>query len=84
MASRPRAFRLLQIGTCAAAAILFVGEAGTIPFDRGLELLLFTLLAALAFRLRVRYAGNFVGFEAAAAHVPICSRRKARGREAMN
>src|SRR5262249_15369804 len=29
-------------------------------------MLLFTLLAALAFRLRVRYAGNYLGLEAAA------------------
>jgi diguanylate cyclase (GGDEF)-like protein len=37
-----------------------------IPWDRFPEILFFTALAVLAFRLRVRYAGNYVGFEAAA------------------
>jgi len=66
MISRSRAFRLLQIGTCAAAAALFLLEARTIAVDRLGEILFFTLIAALAFRLRVRYAGNFLGLEAAA------------------
>ncbi len=64
--TRSRAFRLLQIGTSAAAAILFLIEARTIPVGRAGDLVFFTLLAALALRLRVRYAGNFLGLEAAA------------------
>jgi len=61
-----RAFRLLQIGTTAAAALLFLFEARGIPSDRAGEILFFVALATLAFRLRVRYAGNFLGLEAAA------------------
>ena len=37
-----------------------------IPWGRWPELLFFTALTALALRLRIRYAGNFVGVEAAA------------------
>ncbi len=66
MISRSRAFHVLQIGTSLAAALLFLLEARTISVDRAGEMLFFTLLAALAFRLRVRYAGNFLGLEAAA------------------
>ena len=64
--TRSSAFRFLQVGTCAAAALLFLLEARTIPVDRTVDLVFFTLLAALALRLRVRYAGNFLGLEAAA------------------
>jgi diguanylate cyclase (GGDEF)-like protein len=64
--TRSRAFRLLQISTSAAAAILFLLEARTVPVGRATDLVFFTLLAALALRLRVRYAGNFLGLEAAA------------------
>jgi diguanylate cyclase (GGDEF)-like protein len=50
----------------AAAIALFAAEVPTVPFDRPGELLFFIGLAAVAFRLRVRYAGNFLGLEAAA------------------
>jgi diguanylate cyclase (GGDEF)-like protein len=64
--TRSRGLRLLQIGTAVAAALLLLVEARTIPVDHAGEILFFILLAALAFRLRVRYAGNFLGLEAAA------------------
>jgi diguanylate cyclase (GGDEF)-like protein len=64
--SRPRAFQALQWTTVAAAIALFAAEVPTVPFDRPGELLFFIGLAAVAFRLRVRYAGNFLGLEAAA------------------
>jgi diguanylate cyclase (GGDEF)-like protein len=64
--TRSSGFRFLQIGTSAAAALLFLLEAHTIPVGRTVDLVFFTLLAALALRLRVRYAGNFLGLEAAA------------------
>jgi diguanylate cyclase (GGDEF)-like protein len=63
---RERAFRVLQVGTVAAAGLLFLALAPGIPFARWTEILFFVLLATLAFRLRVRYAGNYVGLEAAA------------------
>lgn len=63
---RRRAFRLLQIAVIAAAAVLFLLEAGSIPSNRTGEIAFFILLSTLAFRLRVRYAGNFLGVEAAA------------------
>jgi diguanylate cyclase (GGDEF)-like protein len=63
---RERAFRLLQVSTVAAAGLLFLLFAPGIPLARWPEILFFTLLATLAFRLRVRYAGNYVGLEAAA------------------
>lgn len=65
-AARERAFRALQIGTTVAAGLLFVVEARGIPVERPAEILFFTALTTLAFRLRVRYAGNFLGLEAAA------------------
>ena len=37
-----------------------------IPWDRFPQILFFTALAVLAFRLRVRYGRNYVGVEAAA------------------
>jgi len=64
--SRARAFRGLQVGACAAALALSAVLAPGIPWERSGEILFFTALAVLAFRLRVRYAGNFVGLEAAA------------------
>lgn len=63
---RSRALRFLRIATPAAAVLLFFAEAPGIPRDRPLEILFFIALAALAFRLRVRYAGNFLGLESAA------------------
>jgi diguanylate cyclase (GGDEF)-like protein len=66
MISRSSAFRLLQWSTVAAAVTLFAAEARTVSFARPYELLFFIALAAVAFRLRVKYAGNFLGLEAAA------------------
>ncbi len=63
---RPGAFRGLQIGTCAAAAALTAVLSPAVPWERYPEILFFTALGILAFRLRVRYAGNFLGLEAAA------------------
>jgi diguanylate cyclase (GGDEF)-like protein len=63
---RDRAFHGLQVAVCAAAAILLAALSTDIPWERWPELLFFTALAVLGFRLRVRYAGNFVGVEAAA------------------
>ncbi len=63
---RREAFRGLQAGICVAAAALLAGLSIDIPWTRWPEILFFTALAVLAFRLRVRYAGNFVGVEAAA------------------
>ncbi|MGE5277400.1 MAG: diguanylate cyclase [Acidobacteriota bacterium] len=67
---RDRAFRALQVGVTVAAAALFLVEIPTIPAGRGLEIAFFAGLTTLAFRLRVRYAGNFLGLEAAAL-VPV-------------
>jgi diguanylate cyclase (GGDEF)-like protein len=61
-----RAFPLLQAGVCAAAATMLAALAPGIPWDRLPEILLFTALSVLAFRLRVRYAENYIGVEAAA------------------
>src|SRR5215471_7569065 len=66
MISRARAFRLLQWSTVAAAIVLFVTEARTVSSARPLVLAFFIALAAVAFRLRVKYASNFLGLEAAA------------------
>ncbi|MGH9368079.1 MAG: diguanylate cyclase [Thermoanaerobaculia bacterium] len=63
---RDQAFRVLQIAVIAAAGLLFLLELPSIPAGKGLEIAFFTGLTALAFRLRVRYAGNFLGLEAAA------------------
>ncbi len=63
---RERAFRSLQIGVCGAAALLLAVLAPAIPWERLPAILFFTGLGVLAFRLRVRYGGNFVGLEAAA------------------
>jgi diguanylate cyclase (GGDEF)-like protein len=64
--NRQRTLRALQIGAPAAAVVLFLLEARSFPVDRLPEIAFFVALAALAFRLRVRYAGNFLGLEAAA------------------
>jgi diguanylate cyclase (GGDEF)-like protein len=63
---RLSAFRGLQAAVCAAAAILLAVLATDIDWTRWPEIVFFTALTVLAFRLRVRYAGNFVGLEAAA------------------
>ena len=63
---KPRAFRALQLGACGAAAALLAVLSPGIPWERWPELLFFTGLGVLAFRLRIRYGGNFVGLEAAA------------------
>ncbi|HEY2796372.1 MAG TPA: sensor domain-containing diguanylate cyclase [Thermoanaerobaculia bacterium] len=63
---RLRAFRGLQAAVCAAATILLGVLATDIDWSRWPEIVFFTALTVLAFRLRVRYAGNFVGLEAAA------------------
>lgn len=59
-------FRTLQIAVCAGAGAVLVALAPAIPWERWPELLFFTALSVLAFRLRVRYAENYVGLEAAA------------------
>ena len=64
--NRDRALRALLIGVPILALLLFLVEVSTLPSGRGLEIVFFAALAALAFRLRVRYAGNFLGLEAAA------------------
>jgi len=61
-----RALRALQIAVCAAAGALLAALLPGIPWERWPELLFFTALTTLAFRLRVRYAGNYVGVESAA------------------
>jgi diguanylate cyclase (GGDEF)-like protein len=66
MISRSRAFRLLQWGTVVAAVALFAAEARTVSSARPQETIFFIALAAVAFRLRVKYASNFLGLEAAA------------------
>jgi diguanylate cyclase (GGDEF)-like protein len=63
---RPRAFHALQVGVCGAAFALLAVLSPGIPWARWPEILFFTGLGVLAFRLRVRYGGNFVGLEAAA------------------
>ncbi len=63
---RPRAFYLLQVCVCGAAAALLAALSPGVPWERLPEILFFTALGVLAFRLRVRYGGNYVGLEAAA------------------
>ena len=63
---RPRRFRTFQIAVCLSSAALLGVLAAGVPWSRWPELLFFTGLALLAFRLRVRYAENYVGLEAAA------------------
>ena len=63
---RPRAFHLLQVGVCAGGAALLVLLCPGIPWERLPEIVFFTALGVLAFRLRVRTGGNYVGLEAAA------------------
>jgi len=63
---RPRAFYLLQVCVCGAAAALLAVLSPGIPWERLPEILFFTALGVLAFRLRIRYGGNYVGLEAAA------------------
>ena len=62
----PRRFRTLQAVVCAGAAILLAALLPAVPWARWPELLFFTALTVAAFRLRVRYAENYVGLEAAA------------------
>jgi diguanylate cyclase (GGDEF)-like protein len=63
---RRRLFFVLQVATALGAAVLFAAEVPEIPWSRWPEILFFALLAGVAFRLRVRYAGNYLGVEAAA------------------
>jgi diguanylate cyclase (GGDEF)-like protein len=63
---RRRLFLALQATTALGAAVLLAANWAVIPWQRWPEILFFTLLAAVAFRLRVRYAGNYLGLEAAA------------------
>jgi len=60
------AFRSLQVAACAGAAVALAVLLPGIPWGRWPELLFFAGISVLAFRLRVRYAGNYVGLEAAA------------------
>ncbi len=69
VAARPafaRRFRTLQAAVCVAAGALLAALLPGVPWARWPELLFFTALAVVAFRLRVRYAENYVGLEAAA------------------
>jgi diguanylate cyclase (GGDEF)-like protein len=63
---RPRALHALQISVCIGGFVLLAALAPGIPWDRFPQILFFTALAVLAFRLRVRYGRNYVGVEAAA------------------
>ena len=63
---RAAAFRALQIAACASVGLLLAVLSPGIPWGRWPELLFFTALTTLTLRLRIRYAGNFVGVEAAA------------------
>ena len=63
-ASKP--FRGLQGAVCVAAIGLFAALLPGIDWNRWPEIVFFTALAVVAFRLRVRYAENYVGLEAAA------------------
>ncbi len=67
-APRPKggAFRSLQVAACAGAGVALALLLPGIPWERWPELLFFAGLSVVAFRLRVRYAGNYVGLEAAA------------------
>ncbi len=51
---------------CAVGAVLLAVLSPGIPWDRLPQILFFTALGVLAFRLRVRYGDNYVGLEAAA------------------
>ncbi len=66
MMTRARALMILEIGTPIAALLLLLVELPSMTSGHALEMAFFAVLAALAFRLRVRYAGNFLGVEAAA------------------
>lgn len=59
-------FFAFQALTAAGAVALLAARFAEIPWDRWIEILFFALLAGVAFRLRVRYAGNYLGLEAAA------------------
>jgi diguanylate cyclase (GGDEF)-like protein len=63
---RERVFRGLQVGVCALALGLLAAFVPATPWQRWPEILFFTALAVLTFRLRIRYTGNYVGLEAAA------------------
>jgi diguanylate cyclase (GGDEF)-like protein len=63
---RAAAFRAVQLSVCAGAALMLGALSPGIPWSRWPELLFFTVLTTLTLRLRIRYAGNFVGVEAAA------------------
>ncbi len=60
------AFRGLQAATTSGAGVMLALLLPGIPWERWPELLFFAGVSVLAFRLRVRYAGNYVGLEAAA------------------
>lgn len=64
--TRDRALRILRVVVPTMALALLLAEARTIPWGRLIEMLFFIGLSTLAFRLRVRYAGHFLGLEAAA------------------
>src|SRR5476651_2168109 len=59
-------FVVFQALTAVGAAALLAYRFGDIPWERWGEILFFAILAGVAFRLRVRYAGNYLGLEAAA------------------
>jgi diguanylate cyclase (GGDEF)-like protein len=63
-----RAFwsRALQALTITAYLALLAFELPTIPGHHAGDIVLFGVLTLLAFRLRIRYANNFLGLEAAA------------------
>ena len=61
-----RRFLTLQAAVCVGAGALLAVLLPGVPWGRWPELLFFTGLAWAAFRLRVRYAENYVGLEAAA------------------
>lgn len=64
--ARPRALHSLQVSVCIGGFLLLAALAPGIPWERFPQILFFTALAVLAFRLRVRYGRNYVGVEAAA------------------
>jgi len=61
-----RRLRTFLAAVCVAGAGLLAVLLPGVPWSRWPELLFFTVLAVVAFRLRVRYAENYVGLEAAA------------------
>ena len=63
---RPRAFQLLRVGVCIFGAVLLAVLVPGIPWARWPEIVFFTALGVLAFRLRIRYGTNYVGLEASA------------------